>query len=118
MCLDPLPHLSVFLTPKAMIGKPDDIQRNSSCNKKNSGKGFHLIKWDTIAKPKVIGWLGSRETQTMNNVLLRKMASRMLNRYIVFRSPPWGTNTFYLIIHCIMQVIKKDHGSGEEFVEI
>ena len=41
-------------------------------------KKFHLVKWDTIKKPKCRGGLGIRDPEQMNKALGEKLIGRLV----------------------------------------
>ncbi|XP_026398348.1 uncharacterized protein LOC113294145 [Papaver somniferum] len=59
-------HLSFFSMPKVLTDKFERFQRNFVLNKNQNGRSLKLIKWKTVAQPKVLGGLNLKKTEVMN----------------------------------------------------
>ena len=55
-----------------IASKIEKLQRDFLWSRAGEGKKDHLIKWDVVCRPKVMGGLGFGKTSLRNNALLGK----------------------------------------------
>ena len=68
----PIYHMSVYLLPKTIVKKLDQIRRKFFWQGGRTRKKYHLVKWEKICKRKRKGGLGIKNLRKMNISLLCK----------------------------------------------
>ena len=63
--------MSVYMTPKTVLGKLDEIRRTFFWQG-GTKKKYHLVKWIKICKSKKKGGVGIKDLRKMNVCLLSK----------------------------------------------
>ncbi|RVW48551.1 Zinc finger protein BRUTUS [Vitis vinifera] len=73
-CLTHMPcyFLSLFKLPASVAAKIERLQRDFLWSGIGEGKRDHLVRWDVVCKPKVIGGLGFENISLRNLALLGK----------------------------------------------
>ncbi|XP_062021310.1 uncharacterized protein LOC133737845 [Rosa rugosa] len=87
--------------PMSICNTLDRLNRNFLWGHTEEQKKIHLVKWDTVCKPKCYGGLGLKKTCMMNQALLAKTGWRLLQQ----EQGLWAQalNKKYLKDDCIMQ---------------
>jgi hypothetical protein len=68
----PMYHMSVYLLPKMIVNKLDQIRRRFFWQGGGTINKYHLLKWEKICKSKKKGGLGIKNLRKMNISLLSK----------------------------------------------
>ena len=75
----PIYSSSMILAPKNVINNiSKEIKKFLWQGGKVQRKKFHLVKWDTVKKPKCRGGLGIRDPEQMNKALGAKLIWRLV----------------------------------------
>lgn len=76
--LDAIPLCSMQTTiPAGICSKIEKTTRNFLWGWSNEERKCHLIKWDTVTKPKQVGGLGIKKLHSMNFTLMAKLGWRL-----------------------------------------
>ena len=78
--------LSIFTTPKGVLQKLRDIQRQFLWSRKAEKKKWSLMAWRKICKPKILGGLGLQDPETINKACGAKLWWRWLKE----PTAPWA----------------------------
>lgn len=65
--------------PTWVLNELDKVTRRCVWGKKDGARGVHLINWETMIMPKLMGGANIKMAQRMNWELLAKLAWRMLH---------------------------------------
>ncbi|XP_004297900.1 PREDICTED: putative ribonuclease H protein At1g65750-like [Fragaria vesca subsp. vesca] len=79
----------------------DRLNRNFLWGHTEEKKKIHLVKWDTVCKPKCYGGLGLKKSSCVNQALLAKTGWRLLQKELGLWAE--ALNKKYLKDDCIMQ---------------
>lgn len=74
----PIYAMQTARLPASSCSKIDKLNRNFLWGDTDQRKKIHLIKWDTVCKPKLQGGLGIKRIAAMNQAMLAKTSWRML----------------------------------------
>ncbi|KAL6194708.1 hypothetical protein ACLB2K_035785 [Fragaria x ananassa] len=87
--------------PMSICNTLDRLNRNFLWGHTKEKKKIHLVKWDTVCKPKCYGGLGLKKSSCVNQALLAKTGWRLLQK----EQGLWAEalNKKYLKDDCIMQ---------------
>ena len=68
----PTYFLSLFMIPVSIASKIEKLQRDFLWSGTGAGKRDHLVRWDVVGRPKVLGGLGLGKLSLRNKALLGK----------------------------------------------
>jgi len=69
-----------FRLPNQVSAKLDQINREFFWKNSSSRKGFPMVAWDKICRPKSLGGLGLRKTAAVNTAFIAKLAWKFLTQ--------------------------------------
>jgi len=72
--------MQCFRLPSRITDQIDRIHRDFFWNNSASDRGFSLIAWDKICRPKKLGGLGLRKTVAVNTAFLAKLVWKLLTQ--------------------------------------
>ena len=74
--LESLPShtMQCFKLPNQVTAKLDQINRDFFWKNSSSRKGFPMVAWEKICRPKSLGGLGLRKTAAVNMAFIAKLA--------------------------------------------
>ena len=74
----PTYFLSLFPLPSSVAVKLEEIQRNFLWGSFGSDFKFHLVRWNIVKQPLILGGLGIRDLCLFNEALLGKWLWRFM----------------------------------------
>ncbi|KAM5573208.1 hypothetical protein ABKV19_012976, partial [Rosa sericea] len=96
--------------PMSICNTLDRLNMNFLWGHTEEQKKIHLVKWDTVCKPKCYGGLGLKKTCMMNQALLAKTGWRLLQQEQGLGAQ--ALNKKYLKDDCIMQKLSSPFPSS------
>ena len=75
----PTYFLSLYSLPSSVANKLEAIQRNFLWGSFGSDFKFHLVRWNIVKQPMLLGGLGIRDLRLFNEALLGKWLWRFMN---------------------------------------
>jgi hypothetical protein len=76
----PIYAMQTAKLPISTCDSLDKLNRDFLWGDSDGKKKIHLVKWDTVCKPKAAGGLGIKKTMTMNRAMLAKTGWRILQQ--------------------------------------
>lgn len=75
----PIYAMQFVKLPLSLCDKIDTVNKNFLWGDSNEKKKVHLVNWDTVCKHKLLGDLGIKKTDDMNQAMLTKVGWRLFH---------------------------------------